>query len=250
MKMPSNQSWQIQRRLLLFARRILPNSQSEADLLQKFFNLESDFHSRVDIIPNAIDTELYQSIPEPSQAFLQQYGVRDFVLQVGTVNPVKNQLGLIEALHDLPVDLVFIGPVQPAYAEYGAECKARGAQRGRVIFIDQLPHDQLPGIYTLASVHALPSWRETPGLVSLEAAAAGCRVVTTSIGSTRDYFGDLAWYCYPSDHASIRNAIESALQTPRSDALRQRILREYTWQCASQATLNAYQQVLNNRSHR
>lgn len=247
MKAPSNPAWQTQRRLLLHARRALPNSQAEADLLQRFFKLGRGFQRKVDLVPNAIDTRLYQALPEPSQAFVQQYGVRDFVLQVGTVNPVKNQLGLIEALFDLPVPLVFIGPVQPAYQDYGALCKARGAQRGRVIFIDQLPHEQLPGIYALAAVHALPSWRETPGLVSLEAAAAGCRVVTTAIGSTRDYFGDQAWYCYPNDPASIRNAVEQALAAPPSQALRQRVLTEFTWQRAAQTTLGSYQQALDLR---
>ena len=243
-KLPSNQSWKTQRQLLLNAHRLLPNSQSESRLLQKFFNLTSSFQDKVDIVPNAIDTELYESIPSPNQEFLQRYGVRDFVLQVGTINPVKNQLGLIEALYDRPFPLVFIGPVQSVYADYGAACRARGAQRGRVTFIDQLPHDQLPGIYASAAVHALPSWRETPGLVSLEAAAAGCHVVTTSIGSTRDYFGDLAWYCYPTDHGSIQKAVDKALQAPRSDALRRRVLNEFTWERAAQATLHSYQQVL------
>jgi glycosyltransferase involved in cell wall biosynthesis len=247
MKAPSNTTWQTQRRLLLHARRLLPNSQSEADLLQRFFRLGGDFQRKVDIVPNAIDTDLYEPLPAPSQSFIQQYGLHDFVLQVGTVNPVKNQLGLIEALYDLPIPLVFIGPVQPAYLDYGAACKQRGVERGQVFFIDQLPHDQLPGIYALAAVHALPSWRETPGLVSLEAAAAGCRVVTTSIGSTGDYFGELAWYCYPNDPASIRKAVEQALAAPRSPALRQRVLTEFTWQRAAQATLNSYEQVLTAR---
>jgi glycosyltransferase involved in cell wall biosynthesis len=244
LKAPSKQDWQTQRRLLLHARRALPNSQSETDLLQQFFRLGKDFQRKADVVPNAIDTDLYETQPAPSQEFEQQYGVRDFVLQVGTVNPVKNQLGLIEALYDLPISLVFIGPVQPAYLAYGEACKARAAQRGRVIFIDHLPHNQLPGIYALAAVHALPSWRETPGLVSLEAAAAGCRVVSTSIGSPRDYFGDLAWYCYPDDPASIRKAVEQALKAPRSQELRQRVLTEYTWQRAAQATLSSYLQAL------
>jgi glycosyltransferase involved in cell wall biosynthesis len=248
MKNPSRPDWQTQRRLLLQARRSLPNSQSEADLLQRFFKLGADFQQKVAVVPNAIDTDLYETPPAPSREFEQQYGLRDFVLQVGTLNPVKNQLGLIEALYDHPVPLVFIGPQQPAYLDYGLLCRQRGAERGRVIFIDQLPHDRLPGLYALAAVHALPSWRETPGLVSLEAAAAGCRVVTTSIGSTRDYFGDQAWYCYPDDRASIRRAVEQALAAPRTDALRRRVLAEYTWGKAAQATLNAYQQVLTGRS--
>ncbi|NJN99630.1 MAG: glycosyltransferase [Anaerolineales bacterium] len=175
---------------------------------------------------------------------MEKYGLRDFVLEVGVISPVKNQLGLIEALYDLPVPLVFIGQPVAAMPEYAEMCRQRGAQRGNVIFIDRMPHEELPGIYALAAVHALPSWRETPGLASLEAAAAGCRIVTTSIGSTYDYFGDHAWYCYPDDYPSMRRAVEAALQTPPSPTLRQHVLNQFTWQRAGEATLRSYQIAL------
>ena len=45
---------------------------------------------------------------------------------------------------------------------------------------------------------ALPSWFETPGLAALEAALAGCSVVITPFGSTREYFGDLVEYARPA----------------------------------------------------
>lgn len=243
-KSPANARWRAQRRLLAHARRVLPNSQSEGELLQRTFALGRHFQAKVDDIPNAIDTSLYEPLPAPSQKFWQQYGLRDFVLQVGTVYPAKNQLAVIEALYDLPVPLVFIGKVLEPYADYAARCRARAAERGNVLFLDHVPHDELPGIYALAAVHVLPSWRETPGLVSLEAAAAGCRIVTTSIGSTRDYFGEDAWYCYPSDWPSIRQGVESALTAPAPTRLRQRILAQYNWRATAVATLASYQKAL------
>jgi glycosyltransferase involved in cell wall biosynthesis len=244
LKSPTNARWRTQRRLLAQARRVLPNSQSEADLLQHTFAFGRSFQAKVDDIPNAIDTSLYEPLPAPSQNFWQKYGLRDFVLQVGTVYPAKNQLAVIEALYDLPVPLVFIGKVLEPYAEYAAQCQARAAARGNVLFLDHIPHDELPGIYALAAVHVLPSWRETPGLVSLEAAAAGCRIVTTSIGSTHDYFGEDAWYCYPNDLPSIRQAVEKALAAPSSTRLRQRILAQYNWRATAVATLASYQKAL------
>lgn len=244
LKSPTKAIWRTQRRLLRHAARVLPNSRSEAALLAKSFVQGRGFQRKVDVVPNAIDTALYQPAPAPSEAFRQRYGLQDFVLQVGTVYPAKNQLALIEALFDLPVPLVFIGQVMDAASDYARQCRERAAQRGNVIFIDRLPHEELPGIYALAAVHALPSWRETPGLVSLEAAAAGCRIVTTSIGSTRDYFGDLAWYCHPADVRSIRAAVQAALNAPAPADLRQRVLSQYTWQQAAQATLGAYEAAL------
>jgi len=244
-KAPGNTQWQIQQRLLEQANRVLPNSFSEANLLQRTFQLNADFLQKVDVIPNGIDPELYQMQPEPNLAFYEKYGIRDFVLQVGTIHPVKNQIGLIKALYNLSVPIVFIGKIQAEWSNYANLCKSIASERDNVIFIDRVPHEELPGIYALAKVHALPSWRETPGLVSLEAAAAGCRIVTTSIGSTYDYFEDLAWYCYPDDYNSIRKAVENALQASPTTALRERVLSKYTWQRAAETTLAAYEKVLN-----
>jgi glycosyltransferase involved in cell wall biosynthesis len=243
-KAPASREWQLQREMLLRSVRLLPNSQSEAAQLERMFALRGASAGKVDVVPNGIDPALYQTPPEPSQAFWKQYALRDFVLQVGTINPVKNQLGLIEALYDLPLPLVIIGHTMSAYRNYAQECRALGARRGNTVFIDHLPYEQLPGIYALAAVHALPSWRETPGLVSLEAAAAGCRIVSTSIGSARDYFGEMAHYCDPYNRRSIRAAVEAALCSPSAPALRQHVLSHYTWDHAAQATLSAYKRAL------
>jgi glycosyltransferase involved in cell wall biosynthesis len=244
LKEPLFDRWRIQRRLLQRVARVLPNSQSEAALLQNTFALSQGFGRRVTVVPNGIDPDLYRQLPLPSERFVQEHRVQDFVLQVGSINPVKNQLALIEALYDLPVPLVFIGQPLTARPDYFAACQELAAQRGNVLFLNRVPYEELPAIYALAAVHVLPSWRETPGLVSLEAAAAGCKIVTTPIGSTRDYFADLAWYCYPNDRRAICQAVEAALQAPRSLALRERILSAYTWEQAGRATLAAYQAVL------
>ncbi|MCI0519972.1 MAG: hypothetical protein L0Z70_06900, partial [Chloroflexi bacterium] len=139
-KAPAERGWQIQRDLLLGAERLLPNSAAETALLERTFALYGRLAGKTDVVPNGIDPGLYRMLPQPSEAFWRKYGVRDFVLQVGTINPVKNQKGLIEALDDLPVPLVIVGHTMTAYREYVEECKALGARRGNTIFIDHLPH--------------------------------------------------------------------------------------------------------------
>jgi len=248
LKAPRNEEWKIQRRLLSQAGRVLPNSASEGALLSNTFNLSRGFKDKIDIIPNGVELEQYRALPDPDPEFLQKYGVRDFVLQVGSINPVKNQLGLIQALFSLPIPIVFVGKVADAYTGYGDACKALGAARGAVYFVDHVPHARLPGIYALAAVHALPSWRETPGLASLEAAAAGRPIVTTNIGSTRDYFGGEAWFCHPGDPQSVRRAVEAALSAAPSAGLRSRVLSEFTWEKAGQKTLQAYQRLLASQN--
>jgi glycosyltransferase involved in cell wall biosynthesis len=202
--------------------------------------------ARITIVPNGVKRELFDPRPLPDRSFWEEYGLRDFVLEVARIQEAKNQLGLIEALYDLPVPIVFVGQPSPYETEYADRCYELGKARGNVYFVGTKSPQELAGIYALAGVHVLPSWRETPGLASLEAAAAGCRVVTTGVGSAREYFTDLVWYCDPRNPMTIRRAVTHALETPPSDELRRRVLDRYTWDMAAKATLEAYYGVLRS----
>ncbi len=247
LRLRTSEAWRIQRQLLLTADIVLPNSRLEATQINKDFGFKKEA-IRFAVVPNAIDRHLFENMGPPSanlKALLND--IEGFVLQVGRLSPEKNCLALIDALWKIDVPIVFVGQASPYAPEYAEECRQRGHQRGNVYFLNWVPHDQLPGIYSLAAVHALPSWRETPGLVSLEAAAAGCQIVSTSIGSAREYFGDDAWYCHPADQKSIRTAVLQALDSPASARLRQRILDNYTWDKAAEATLKAYYRCITHR---
>ncbi len=91
-------------------------------------------------------------------------------------------------------------------------------------------------------MHAHPSWLESPGLSSLEAAATGARIVVGDRGTEREYFGSDVDYADPADPASIRAAVLRALERgprDRGDALERR-LGARTWQRCAEATLEAY----------
>ena len=93
-------------------------------------------------------------------------------------------------------------------------------------------------------VHVLPSWFETTGLSSLEAAAMGCNIVITNRGDAKEYFGESAFYCDPGSPESIRQAVEEASLHEGNEALRKKILESYTWQQAALQTLTAYKHVM------
>ncbi|MCB0354045.1 MAG: glycosyltransferase [Bdellovibrionales bacterium] len=178
--------------------------------------------------------------------FASQYGVRDFILCVGRLESRKNQLMLLKALEDVELDIVFVGGgvnYQPQYAD-----AVRAFQRkGKTLVLDRLSDEELVSAYSAAKVHALPSWYELPGLVSLEAASFGCNVVVTENGTARDYFGKDAFYCSPSDEGSIRNAVLAAYYSPVVANLSSRV-QAFSWKRAGEATLEVYQQFAK-RSH-
>jgi glycosyltransferase involved in cell wall biosynthesis len=224
---------------LLLSDVLLPNSNAEREILIRDFGLQD---KEFLIVPNAVAPSFEDASRDQ---FIQKYGVSDFVLCAARIEFRKNQLNLIKAVSGLNLRLVLIGDCfEP---EYLAECKR--AAGSNVIFIDYLPQSELASAYKAAKVHALPSWFETPGLASLEAALAGCNIVSTDRGSAKEYFGDTAWYCNPDDTGSIRQAVLVAFQCERKIYLKDRISQNFTWEVAAEKTLQAYQTAIA-RNHR
>ena len=85
--------------------------------------------------------------------------------------------------------MVIAGDDHPHHPGYAEQCRDEGD--GWVTFAGQVPHDStaLADLYQGARVHILPSWFETTGLVSLEAALSGCSVVSTERGHAEEYLG-------------------------------------------------------------
>jgi len=216
---------------------LLPNARGEAAAIQRDLGVPTPWV----FVPNGVSPERFGPGHTP-------FAERDRVVCVGRIEPHKNQLGLIRALRGTGLRLVVVGVPHPHHPDYSRLCEREG--RGWVEFTGRVSLDDLAASYRSARVHALASWFETTGLVSLEAALSGCSVVTTSRGHAREYLGDLARYCDPADEGTIRRAVLAAWDEPPGPALAQRVLDNYTWDHAAVATLEAYQQVLDRPDRR
>jgi glycosyltransferase involved in cell wall biosynthesis len=211
---------------------LLPNAQGEADSIRRDFGVSTPMVP----VPNGVDASRFAAVSHPFED-------RDYVLFVGRIDPHKNQLGAIRALRGSGLPLVIAGNDHPHHPRYSEQCRAEGGNW--VTFTGELGHDSeaLVDLYRGARVHLLPSWFETTGLVSLEAALSGCSVVSTSLGHAREYLADLAWYCDPRQPATILDAVRRAWISPPTGELRQRILNRYTWDHVADATLAAYRSL-------
>jgi len=210
---------------------LLPNARGEAQAIVD----DLDVQTPAFVVPNAVD---------PSEFKHSDGGrtERTQVLCVGRIEPHKNQLGLIEALRGSGYDLVIAGPAHPHHLDYEKQCRQAGA--GWVTFLGPVPHEQLARHFVRARVHVLPTWFETTGLASLEAALCGCAIVSTSNGHAGEYFADFAHYCDPADPATIRDAVDGAWRAGPRPELEERILANYTWEHTADATLEAYRFIV------
>ena len=183
-----------------------------------------------------------------AESFIKATGLRDFVLCVGRLETRKNQLMLLKALEESELPIVFATGGFTYQPEYEACCRAF-KRRGKTFFLGRQSPELLRAMFAAAKVHALPSWYELPGLVSLEAAAYGGQVVASDLGTLRDYLGDQAFYANPGDDRSILNAVTAAYYSPSRPKL-QSIAQQFTWEKTAAATLACYRDVLGATSSR
>jgi glycosyltransferase involved in cell wall biosynthesis len=212
---------------------LLPNSESEYKRFVSSYQVERPYK----VIYYGVDPDLFPSdsmeIPKPDPLA---------VICASRIEGKKNILNLIKALNNTSFRLKIIGKPAPNHLKYYDECKRIAA--GNVSFADFIPQVELADYYISAKVHALPSWNETCGLSSLEAAYYNCNLVITDKGDTQDYFGRDAWYCDPRDPESIYDAVAKASSAPVGNTLKNKIAELYNWRTAAKQTLSVYKDVL------
>lgn len=209
-------------------------SPSEADALVNDFSIAPE---RIAIAWCGVETRYANASPK---LFREKFGLENFVLSVGRVDANKNQLNLIRALRDENIPLVLAGG--SLALPYLDECKKIAG--ANIHFLPSLTDEELGSAYAAAHTHALVSWLEVVGLVTLEAAVAGCNVVLTSEHGARDYVCDAGWYCDPGDVASIRRAVLDAHHAPPQSMLRERLLKTYSWERHAREICDAYERAL------
>lgn len=211
---------------------LLPNSRNEFERLVRKYKLTNDFI----VVPNAIDPLMYHQTTKSLPEFENK------IVCVARVEGRKNQLNLVRALRNTKYELVIVGLPSPNNLDYYEQCRAEATDN--ITFIRRVSEEELYQIYNSAKVHVLPSFFETTGLSTLEAAVMGCNIVITDKGDTEEYFKDKAYYCDPDSPDSIRKAIELAYNAPFDNSLREMILEQYTWEKAAFKTLEGYRLAL------
>ena len=204
---------------------LIPQSESEKIQIYKSFHISKE---KFRVVPYGIDEKLFGSTnPDP---FIEEYEIENFVLQVARINRRKGQTRLIEALDETGEEIVFVGQLDEDEPEEVEKFLSMVEERPWVHYIGRLEHDSLlPSAYAAANVHVLPSTYEFPGVVSLEAAAAGCAVVSGPYPPIKDYLGDRITYCDPEDPESIRKATMEARVDGPDESLAKYVLDNFTW---------------------
>lgn len=199
----------------------------------------SRFHTRID--------------PESVSQLKRRYDLPDqFVLFLGTLEPRKNLHGLVDGYIRLPSCVQAGHPLVLAGAvgwnqEFFREKLAQLARSRRLLVLGYVNDEDVPALFSAATVFCFPSFYEGFGLPVLEAAACGVPVVCSRTAALPEVMADAAVYVDPDSPDSIAHGLLSVL----TDAgLRERmrqtgLLRaaQFTWDKCARATLGVYRKV-------
>jgi len=204
------------REMLRLADLVITNSNMESNQLSKIFNMPE---IKFETILNGVDQDF--EIIVPGKLFRNKYEIyEEFILNVGNIEPRKNQLNLIKAIKLMPhMKVVLIGNIRDK--NYFLECVKEGGDQLKYIgFLDH-SSNLLKSAYDACKVFCLPSTLETPGLAALEAFTIGVPIAITAEGSTSEYFGDSVEYLDPANIVSIFAAVNRLILKEHSvDGLR------------------------------
>ncbi len=181
---------------------------------------------------------------------LKKYNVgKNYILFVGTIQPRKNIVKLIEAFSKIvagDLQLVIIGKPGWMYEEIYATPKKFGVEK-RVKFLEAVTDEELPYFYKNAVCFVLPSLYEGFGMPILEAMQNGCPVVTSNVSSMPEAGGDAALYVDPNNIEDITDKITKVISDKN---LREQMIKKgyeqvkkFSWEKTARATLKVLEQV-------
>ena len=184
------------------ARVVIADSQATADDVHALLQVPAE---KIEVIYPGVD-ERYRPLPgDEVDAYRQQKGWPErFLLMVGTLEPRKNHLGLIEAYAIYrtqarnPLPLLIGGGKGWHYQQIFERVQALGLE-DHVHFLGFVSWDDLPWLYNAATLFVYPSRYEGFGLPVAEAMRCGLPVITSTASSLPEVAGDAAMTIDPDD---------------------------------------------------
>jgi len=239
-------AWNVQtsyaqtKRALQLAKLVIALGEAERQAIMSGFLVEA---AKIRVFPNGISRHFFTSRPE---LFRHRTGILGpFVLMVGSINPYKNQLGLVQALADMKLPVVLIGRVARQDQVY-LDTVLRSPW---VRWLGALDHDDplLASAYSAASVVALPSHGEVFPLAVLESLASGTPVVMTDenaldLQESAFALRKARWH----DAAAQRTAIRDFIDRPPERETVRALVEHYTWQRVAAEIANCYVELATN----
>lgn len=235
--------------------RVIACSRFMKQEIQNYFDVPAD---KISVVPNGLSTDAIENCTsEQMEALRNLYAPNGerLLLFVGRIVHEKGLQVLLRAmpriLADYPDTLLLVAgkngaAMWPLAFELGVEQS--------VIFLDFVTNAQRDCLYRMVDVAVFPSLYEPFGIVVLEAMAANCNVIASSVGGMTEviHHQENGLTVYPNDPLSIAWAVSQVFSDPAAAARRKKaalneIRTVYNWDNVARQTAAIYEQVVADR---
>lgn len=235
------------------AKRVIAVSQATAADLNVLLGVSP---AKIAVIYNGVDARFRPYPLAAVEEMRQRQGwPTSFILMLGTLEPRKNHLVLLQAyaryrhLAAHPLPLLIGGGKGWFYEIIFAQVETLDLA-AHVHFLDFVPAEHLPWLYNAADLFVYPSRYEGFGLPVAEAMACGLPTITTTASSLPEVAGEAALTLDPDDSEALAHSMHAVLQHPdRRAAMREAGLaqaRRFRWPDTATATARVYASVLES----
>lgn len=216
---------------------------------QELIDAHSIEPERIAVTPEAANVT--PASPTDDRVF-DRFGLEGpYILNVGTVEPRKNQVRLVRAFAGAGSELAghtLVLAGIPGWGQEQVQAEVDRLQVGhRVVLTGKVTNLDLASLYSRAAVFALPSLYEGFGIPLVEAMSFGIPSLAGATPALAELAGEAALLADPKDvdelsGALVRLATDRALRERLSRAAVERAAR-YTWAETARLTVAAYERA-------
>lgn len=233
------------RAVLLSDRVIVPSEATKKDIL-KFYKVEA---SKISVIPHGFNANLLKMAQKADDRVYKLTNGKPYMLFVGSIQPRKNLIRLIEAFEEVAgkendLKLVICGGKGWIYEKIYKKI-AKSPFSSRIIITGDVADDILAGLYKNALFFVFPSLYEGFGLPVIEAMSFGLPVVCAKNSSIAEIAGDATLFF---DEYSVADMSQKMLTLCRNRALRDELSVKslqrasfFSWDKAAKETVEVFQ---------
>jgi N-acetyl-alpha-D-glucosaminyl L-malate synthase BshA len=211
--------------------------------------------SRIEVVPNFVDTRIYRPGLEPCHRATLAPDGEKIVMHISNFRPVKRVEDVVEifarVLGEIPSRLVLVGD-GPDLPRARVKVEELGI-RDRVVFLGE--YTPVQELLSCSDLFLLPSRSESFGLAALEAMACGSPVVASRVGGLPEVImdGETGYLCEAGDidemaAASIKILSDDKHRKELSDAGRAFAVKHFSSECIVPQYEEYYRRILGSRS--
>ncbi len=230
------------------ADRIIAVSQQTKNDLIELWGIEEE---KITVVYQGCHPAFCQQVPEnQKETVRRKYNLPEtFLLNVGAIEPRKNQLLILKALKASAIEtpLVIAGRKTDYLAELQQFIENNKLQY-QVFILPNVDFDDLPALYQSASVFIYPSQFEGFGIPIVEALQSGVPVIAAKGSCLEESGGPSSRYVSPNDETELAEQIKIVL---RDNELRENMIEKgkvYAQQFSDKAIaknlLNIYTELI------